>query len=88
MRVEKYTFLICTNKRWKSFLINALIKKDVLHSPGKEGNQMNINIKNSHTNKPEETNKKKSNGEKFKNVCLGIAAIGTMVLPYLHFFLG
>ncbi|MEK3823021.1 hypothetical protein MKY20_28555 [Cytobacillus sp. FSL W8-0315] len=42
----------------------------------------------SHTNKLEESNTKKSNGEKFKNVCIGIAAVGTMVLPYLQYFLG
>jgi hypothetical protein len=39
----------------------------------------------SHTNEREE---EKSNGEKFMNVCIGIATIGTMVFPYLQHYLG
>ncbi|MGG1571583.1 hypothetical protein [Fictibacillus sp. NRS-1165] len=36
-----------------------------------------------------ETKKKQpaSNGERFKNVCLGIAALGTMLLGYIQFFM-
>ncbi|HHT7222303.1 TPA: hypothetical protein ACTZ52_005434 [Bacillus cereus] len=34
-----------------------------------------------------EKKNQKSNGEKFRNICVGIGAIGTMVFPYIqHFF--
>ncbi len=43
-------------------------------------------MQNSHTPN-QEPYSDKTNGEKFKNVCQGIAAIGTMALPYLLLFL-
>lgn len=39
-----------------------------------------LSNKNSHTNQ----SKQPSDGKKFKNVCVGIAAIGTMLLPYIE----
>jgi hypothetical protein len=52
---------------------------------GKEGVTMD-NARNYQKNSHTENERKNTNGERFKNVCQGIAAIGGIVLQYLQYF--